>query len=207
VKQRKLVVASTNPGKLRELRAILDKLPLALVSVGELLPSLHIEEPFGTFAENAAHKALTVARATGELALADDSGLEVEALDGRPGVLSSRIAATDPQRIQWLLDQMKDVPDEQRGARFVCVVALATAAGLVGSWEGTVAGRITRKPLGTHGFGYDPVFYYPPFGCTFGQLEPERKNEVSHRSRALRRLCAALPDILRQLEEGPGPDE
>jgi len=200
VARRKLVVATRNPGKLRELCALLGDLPLQVVSIADLELSFEADEPFDTFAENAAHKALLVARGTGELALADDSGLEVDALDGKPGVLSSRVADSDPERIRWLLEQMKDLPDEQRNARFVCVVALAGPSGLLGSWEGIVEGRIIRQPCGDNGFGYDPVFYYAPFALTFGQLEPERKNRVSHRGMALRQLKAALPAILRQFE-------
>lgn len=195
---RTIVVASRNPGKLREIEACLKGLPIELVPVRDAAPDLRLVEEGETFADNARHKARVTAAATGRYALADDSGLEVEALDGLPGVRSSRFAgpeATDEERIGKLLALMKHTPSHRRQARFVCVVALAAPQGDVGTWEGTCEGQIAAEPRGTGGFGYDPVFLLPHLGQTMAELPPDQKNALSHRGRALRRLRRALQDL------------
>ena len=182
----RLVVATRNEGKRREIEDLLAGLGVEVLSLSAFPDAPEVEEPFETFAENAAHKATAIARATGEWALADDSGLEVDALGGAPGVRSSRIAESDPARIAWLLGRMAQVPPDCRQARFICALALASPQGLVGRWQGTVEGLITDEPRGAHGFGFDPVFLYPPTGMTFAEMTREEKGEVSHRGRALR---------------------
>jgi len=195
-----IVVASYNADKVAEIRQLLKSLQVRLLSLWDWPDPPELTEPYSTFAQNAAEKALTTARATGHLALADDSGLIVPALAGAPGVHSSRVAPTDAERIEWLLGEMNSLPGDQRQAHFVCVVAVATPSGeVLGTWEGRVNGIITEEPRGDGGFGYDPVFFYPPDDCTFAQMTTERKNSVSHRGQALRALAQDLPGILGRL--------
>jgi len=192
-----LLVASYNLTKVEEIRRLLQDLPVEVVSLQDLAHPPKLSEPHSTFIQNAAEKATIAARATGRLALADDSGLVVPALDGSPGVHSSRVADTDPERIQWLLSRMAGLQGDQRQAYFVCVAALAAPDGeALGTWQGRVDGVITHEPQGAGGFGYDPVFFYPPDNQTFAQMSPERKNQVSHRGQALRAFAQDLPDIL-----------
>ena len=183
---RRLVVATKNAGKAAEVAHALADLPYEIVSLSDYADAPDIEETGTTFVENAVVKATSYARFSGELTLADDSGLEVDALDGAPGVLSSRFAPTDPERISRLLELLKDVPDDKRTARFRCAVAIAEPDGRVQTCEGTVEGIISREPAGTHGFGYDPVFYLPDRSLTMAQLTREEKNAISHRGQALR---------------------
>jgi XTP/dITP diphosphohydrolase len=185
-------VATRNEGKRAEIAEALEGLGMEVLSLRDFPAAPEVDEPFATFAQNAAHKALQTARAIGEWCLADDSGLEVPALGGAPGVLSARVAASDPARIAWLLEKMKAVPPNQRQARFVCALALASPEGIQGQWEGTVEGRILASPRGDNGFGYDPVFWYEPLSKTFAELSRDEKNAVSHRGRALRAFRKAL---------------
>jgi XTP/dITP diphosphohydrolase len=190
----KLYCATTNPGKLREFQmALRDSIQV------EPLPGLQSipppEETGVTFEENAVEKALYYSRHCDGYLFVDDSGLAVDALDGEPGVYSARFAglnATDAANNQLLLDRMRGVTD--RTARFVCVVALAQSARLVRTFSGEVEGRLLEASRGSNGFGYDPLFFYPPFGRTFGEAPMERKMEVSHRARALARLRAFLAE-------------
>jgi XTP/dITP diphosphohydrolase len=180
-----LYCATTNPGKLREFRlALADSFEVeSLPGLGSLTPC---EETGITFEENSVQKALYYSKHSDGLLFVDDSGLEVDALSGEPGVYSARYAgpnATDEANNRLLLDRMRGIPD--RTARFVCVVALAESGRLVRTFRGEVEGRLTDQPRGGNGFGYDPLFYYPPFGCTFGEAPLERKMEVSHRAKAL----------------------
>jgi len=184
----RLYCATTNPGKLREFRlALADSLGVeALRGLGSIPPC---EETGATFEENAVQKALYYSKHCEGLLFVDDSGLEVDALGGEPGVYSARYAgpdATDEANNRLLLDRMRSVPE--RNARFVCVVALAKSGVLMSTFHGEVEGLLAEKPRGLNGFGYDPLFYYPPFGCTFGEAPLERKMEVSHRARALRSM-------------------
>lgn len=195
---RKLLVASNNPGKLKEYADLLDRLPVTLTSPVQEGLSLVVEETGETFAQNATLKARAYAEASGLLTLADDSGLEVDALDGAPGVRSARYAgegASDEDRYRLLLRNLAGVPQEKRTARFRCVVAVATPQGKVHTAEGRCEGVIGFEPRGTHGFGYDPVFYLPDRGQTMAELPPTVKNRISHRGRAVQ---AALP-VLRWL--------
>ena len=200
-----LVMASRNPGKIRELRQILADLDLNLVGLDDFPELPEISEEGTTFAENAAAKAREVVRLTQLPALADDSGLEVGVLGGRPGVFSARyaqdrtapVAPTDADNWGKLLEEMRDLPSEQRQARFVCAIALALPDGRLFEARGECAGRIALSPQGTQGFGYDPVFWVEEYGATMAQLGPEVKNRISHRARAL----AALREILVALRE------
>lgn len=194
----KLLLAGENEGKLREFRQLLSGLPLCLVSAAELGLHLHIEETGARFAENAAFKARAYAAASGLPALADDSGLVVGALAGRPGVLSARYAgegASDADRRRKLLEEMHDVPDGRRGARFCCVVALVWGGKLL-TTEGTLEGEIAREERGSGGFGYDSVFSPAGSGRTLSELPPEEKNAISHRGRAGRAMRALIEELL-----------
>ena len=191
----KLLIATHNPGKVREYQEILAGLPLELTYPAQ--EGLHIEvaETGESFAENARLKAAAYARASGLLTLADDSGLEVDALGGEPGIHSARYAgrgASDEERYQLLLEKLQGVPWEERIARFRCVIAVATPDGQVHTAEGTCEGIIAFEPRGEHGFGYDPVFYFPEYGMTMAELPPEAKNKISHRARAAQKAREIL---------------
>ena len=193
-----LLVASENPGKVAEIRRLLAAVPLQVISLADLPSPPHLSEPYDTFGGNAQHKAAAAARASGYLTVADDSGLVVPALDGAPGIHSSRVAASDAERIRWLLEQMEDLAGDQWAAYFVCMIALARPDGeMLGTWPGRVDGIIIPQPQGEGGFGYDPVFLYPPTGKTFAQMTAQEKNEVSHRGQALRAFARDLPAILK----------
>jgi len=192
----RLLIATHNPGKKREYTSLLKGLDLELVTLDELGITTAIKEDGASYAENALLKARGYATATGLPTLADDSGLEVDALDGAPGLRAARFAgpgATDEQRYLLLLERLRGLPDQQRTARFRCVIALAWPDGRAETTEGTCEGRIIREPRGKHGFGYDPVFYVPEYGCTMAELPPEIKNRISHRARA----AEAAREILR----------
>ena len=192
----RVVLASANPGKVRELEALLAPLGMDVVPQSQFdIPA--IEETGESFVENAIIKARHAARLSGLAAVADDSGLMVDALGGAPGIYSARYAgegASDGENLELLLDNMRDLPESRRGACFVCLVVYMRdhrdARPLVceGSWRG----RITRAPAGDGGFGYDPVFYVEECGCTSAELDPVRKNSISHRARAMQALLARL---------------
>ncbi len=187
----RLLVATQNRGKVREYEELLTGLGLELCSLADVGLHAPVEETGQTFAENARLKAETYGSASGLLTLADDSGLEVDALGGAPGVYSARYAgegASDADRYTKLLSALAGVPREQRAARFRCVIALAWPAGGVDLFEGQCEGIIAFEPRGTNGFGFDPVFYMPEFGQTMAELPMDVKNRVSHRARAAARL-------------------
>ncbi len=191
-----LYCATSNPGKLAEFRMAVERFGGGALRV-ERLPGLAEIPPCAeaglTFAENAAQKAVYYSRYAPGLLFADDSGLEVDALGGAPGVLSARFAgegATDEANNRLLLARLAGVED--RAARFVCVITLAEGGRLVETFRGVVEGRILHEPRGANGFGYDPLFFYPPFGCSFGEVGRERKLEASHRGAALAKMCAYL---------------
>ncbi len=191
----KLLLATNNQGKVREFRYLLRQTALDIVSLKEAGLSTVLEETGATFKENAHIKATLAARDSGFLTLADDSGLEVDALNGEPGIRSARYAgpdASDAERVQYLLGKLKGVPAEKRTARFVCVIAIATPAGEVAYSEGECRGLIAFEPRGDHGFGYDPVFLFPELGRTMAELPEDLKNRISHRARA----AAGVPSIL-----------
>lgn len=181
-----LVVATGNMGKMNEFRRILPS--FSFVTMKEAGFFEEIEENGQTFEENALIKARAVCSATGQAAIADDSGLAVDALGGAPGIYSARYAgenATDPERIAKLLEELKDVPAEKRGAAFVSVIAYVTPQGEEQTFRGECRGVIALRPEGENGFGYDPVFFVPHLGKTFAQMQGEEKNAISHRARAL----------------------
>ncbi|MDW7650916.1 MAG: XTP/dITP diphosphatase [Bacillota bacterium] len=196
----KLIIATKNTGKLAEFQQLLLGLPFEIVSLASYPNLPDIAETGATFAENAALKAETVAAVTGELALADDSGLEVDALNGRPGIFSARFAgagADDKANNQKLLAELSDVPEPQRTARFRAVIAVAQQGKPTEFAEGACEGRIGFTPRGTGGFGYDPLFYVPEAEKTFAQMAPEEKNRISHRARAM----AAAEEILKKIAD------
>jgi XTP/dITP diphosphohydrolase len=188
----KLLFATTNAGKLKELRLLVAGSPLEVVSLAELPPLPEVEEDGATFADNAAKKARAYRDATGLAALADDSGLCVDALDGRPGVHSARYAPDDASRIARLLRELSSVSVEARGAHFECALALALPGGELVLERGRCEGRITAAPRGAHGFGYDPVFEAQG-GKTLAELTAEEKSALSHRGRA---FAAMRPHLL-----------
>ena len=194
----KVVLASHNPHKLVEIREILQPLGIDVVLESELGVAVEVEETGTTFAENAYLKAKAVMEATGLPALADDSGIAVKALGGAPGIYSARYGG-DPTlddwgRLQLLLQNTAQVPDGQRQAKFVAAIALLYPDGRQIAVQGEVHGELLRQPVGEGGFGYDPIFYYPPAGKSFAQLTAEEKNQVSHRARALRSLVEKLSE-------------
>ena len=194
-----LLVATHNKGKLREYKELLRDLPVRLVYLDEVGIHEDVPETGSTFEENAVQKATAYARLSGLLALADDSGLEVDALGGRPGVHSARYAgpnAGDDDRIRKLLAELEGVPPERRTARFRCVIAVASPEGDVITAQGTVEGVIADAPRGHHGFGYDPIFYLPDRDCTMAELPPEEKNRISHRARAAEAIKPRLMKFL-----------
>lgn len=202
---RRILVGTTNTDKLREIREILKDLPVELVGPEGFPPLPKVIEDGETFHDNAVKKATEWAHATGEWTMAEDSGLEVDILGGQPGVLSARYAgagANYEENNQKLLKALKGVPLERRTAVFRCTIALASPEGLAFVVEGECAGLIAEEPRGSHGFGYDPVFYLPEYDKTFAELDPEIKNQVSHRTRALKKFKERL---LTLLEERPTP--
>jgi XTP/dITP diphosphohydrolase len=194
----KLLLATNNKGKIREYQSLLRGIPFEVVTPAELGISTSVEEAGGSFEENARLKAVTLAQQSGLLSLADDSGLEVDALDGEPGPLSARYAgegASDTDRINYLLSRLRNVPEKQRTARFRCVIALAEPDGQVQLFSGECRGVITTAPIGDRGFGYDPIFFIPGLGKTMAELTLEEKNRVSHRARAAEKAREYLVKI------------
>ena len=185
----KVVLASKNPHKLVEIRQITDKFGFELVLQSELGVDIDVEETGSTFEENSFLKAEAVMKATGLPAIADDSGISVDALNGEPGIYSARYGFDDTLddwgRLELLLKNTEQVPDGQRQAQFVCVITFITPDGAVIQARGEIHGELTREPRGENGFGYDPIFYYPPLGKTTAELSSEEKNKVSHRANAL----------------------
>ena len=186
----KVVLASKNKHKLEEISKITEKFDIALILQSECGVDIDVEENGTTFEENSYIKAKAVMEATGLPALADDSGIAVDALNGEPGIYSARYgfdeSLDDHGRMMLLLKNTEHVPDGQRQAQFVCVITLVTPDGKTIQARGEVHGELTREPRGENGFGYDPIFYYPPAGCTTAELPPEEKNAVSHRGNALK---------------------
>ena len=182
-----LLIATTNKGKIVEINQILKNTPFVLKSLAEVGFNQEIEETGKTFAENARIKATTAGKKTGLLTLAEDSGIEIDALEGAPGIYSARYApGSDSDRVNKVLKDLIDIPKEKRTARFVCVAALFDPEkNTVRFFEGESWGMITEKPIGVNGFGYDPIFYNPDLEKTNGEASLEEKNKVSHRARAL----------------------
>lgn len=186
----KVVLASKNKHKLEEISKITEKIDMELVLESELGVDIDVEETGSTFEENSFLKAEAVMKATGLPALADDSGIAVDALNGEPGIYSARYgfdeSLDDRGRLNLLLKNTENVPDDKRQAKFVCVITLVTPQGQTIQARGEVHGMLLRAPAGENGFGYDPIFYYPPFGKSLAQVSPEEKNRVSHRANALK---------------------
>jgi XTP/dITP diphosphohydrolase len=189
------LLATTNPGKQREIRAMLARAPVRLIGLEELPPVEAPEETGRTFAENARLKALYYAGAYGMPAIAEDSGLEIDALDKAPGVESARYGGADsdyPEKFKLIYAALQDRPSAPRTARFVCTLAVAERDGIAFEARGTVEGVIADSPSGTGGFGYDPIFFYPPYGRTLAEVSAEEKAAVSHRGAAFRKLAEFL---------------
>lgn len=206
----RLVLATRNPGKVREISAIYAGLGARLSGLEDWPGIGELPEDGETYAENAAGKALAVARATGHPALADDSGVEIDALGGEPGVRSRRLlgeAASDDARNAYVLTQLAGLPPPRRTARYRAVIALATPDGRVEAFGGVCEGAIAERPRGTRGFGYDPIFEIAGDGRTMAEVPLEVKNEISHRARALRAARSAVARALRRAgQEGLGTD-
>jgi XTP/dITP diphosphohydrolase len=189
------VVATTNPGKIRELSRALADCGIEVCGLEALALQSDVEEHGATFEANARSKAEAYSRLTDLPVIADDSGLEVDALDGAPGIHSARFGGAvldDAGRNRLLLSALEGVPEARRTARFVCVLALALAGRTLATFDGRVEGRVASAGSGAGGFGYDPVFFHEPSGCTFGELTPEQKARVSHRGQAIAHLTRAL---------------
>jgi XTP/dITP diphosphohydrolase len=203
----KLLIATNNPGKWREYKEILIHLPVTLTSPAHEGITLDPEETGLTFEENAIIKARAFAQASGLLTLADDSGLEIDALGGEPGIYSARYGHTAKDdhvgRYQLVLDKLaaKNVPWAERTARFRCVVALATRKQLVGTAQGTVEGFIAYEPKSDNGFGYDPIFFVPAFNQTLAEMTSAQKHSISHRARATRAAIPLLEQFLKAIDK------
>ncbi len=194
-----LVIATGNPGKFKEIARLLNGLEMLLVPLDRVGPVEVPPEGGDSFQENARRKAIAVAQAVGHLALADDSGVEVDALGGKPGVLSARFGGpgkSDAERNRLLLAMLEGVPPQRRSARFRCAVAIADPQGCVRTAEGTCEGRIVLEARGDHGFGYDPIFEIPSLGRTLAEVTPEVKNGISHRAQAMARVRTILEELL-----------
>ena len=192
---RRFIVATKNKGKLAEIKEILHDFPFEVISMEEAGITKDIEENGTTFEENALIKAEEICRVTGEMVMADDSGLEVDYLNGAPGIYSSRFAgegATDEDKNKKLLKLLEGVPFEKRSARFVCVIAVIFPDGQRFTVKGTCDGYIVFEPIGNNGFGYDPLFFMPEYNMTTAQMEPEQKNRISHRGKALAKMVEEL---------------
>ncbi len=192
----KIIFATGNQNKMKEIRMILQDLGMEILSMKEAGISVDIEENGATFEENALIKASAIAeipevKTMNAIVLADDSGLEIDYLNKEPGIRSARYAGTDTSYLiknNLLLSRMKGVPDEERTARFVCAIAAVFPNGEKEVVRGTMEGRVAYEIAGANGFGYDPIFYLPEFGCTSAELSPEKKNELSHRGKGLRMM-------------------
>ena len=197
-----LLVATTNPGKFTEVQAFLRNLPLRIISLRDLANPPAVVEDGDTFEANALKKARTLAQFSGLITLADDSGIAVDALGGAPGIYSSRfcgVEGDDDQNNEKLLRELQNVAEDKRTARYVCALALCIpGAGGMKEWlvRESCEGRIGFSRVGSDGFGYDPLFFFPPFGKTFGEIDRETKATVSHRGKALQKLAEMLPSLV-----------
>jgi XTP/dITP diphosphohydrolase len=191
----KLLVATTNTGKLREIRSLLADVPVELVTLRDLPPIEEPEETGLTFEDNARLKALYYSAHSGMTTVAEDSGLVIDGLDGEPGVRSARFLRTDasyPERFAEIFRRLAAPPEKNRTARFVCALAVADGRDIIYEARGTVEGEIAREARGAAGFGYDPIFYYPPYGSTLAEVAEDAKLAVAHRGEAFRALALWL---------------
>ncbi|MGN1385081.1 MAG: XTP/dITP diphosphatase [Bacillus sp. (in: firmicutes)] len=196
---KKIIIATGNKGKAREFATLFSPLGYEVLTLHDLEGATDVEETGTTFEENAILKAEALCEQFHTMVIADDSGLMIDALDGRPGVYSARYAGeqkNDDENIDKVLDELKDVPDEKRTARFYCALAVAVPGQETITVSGTVEGRIASRRQGENGFGYDPVFYVPDLGKMMAELKPEEKNAISHRANALKKLKELLPTLL-----------
>jgi XTP/dITP diphosphohydrolase len=185
---KKIIFATMNDGKMKEIKMILGDLNYEVVSLKEAGIAVDIEENGSSFEENAIIKAKAIMELTNEIVLADDSGLEVDAMDRNPGIYSARFLGENTSydiKNNYILDQLKEVPDDKRTARFVCAIACAFPDGRITTRLATIEGKIGYEIAGGNGFGYDPIFFVPEYGCTTAELSPEQKNKISHRAKAL----------------------
>lgn len=192
-----MIFATTNQGKVREIKAILGDIGEDILSLKEAGITADIVEDGSTFEENAIIKAKAIMELTGQIVLADDSGLEVDAMNKEPGIYSARFMGEDTpyeEKNRAIIERLEGVEGDARSARFVCVIAAAFPDGEVITTRGTIEGVIAKEPAGTNGFGYDPIVYVPEYGMTTGQMEPEQKNAISHRGKAL----MAMKKILKE---------
>lgn len=199
--ERKIIFATGNQDKMKEIRMILEDLGIPVSSMKEAGIDVDIVEDGTTFEENAMIKAEAIAKLTDSIVLADDSGLEIDYLNKEPGIYSARYAGTDTSyeiKNNLLLQRLEGVPDEKRTARFVCAIAAVFPDGSKETVRGTIEGRIGYEIAGEHGFGYDPIFYLPEYGCTTAELDPEKKNELSHRGKALRLMREIIEQKMQQ---------
>lgn len=196
---KKVVIATKNKGKVQDFKAIFQPLGYEVVSMLDVAPNLEIEETGKTFEENARLKAEALAEKLNMVVIADDSGLEVDALGGEPGVFSARYAGDhdDEANIQKVLKKLENVPEDKRGARFVCVLAIAGPNMETHTVKGTCEGIITTEKRGSNGFGYDPIFYVPEINRTMAELSAEEKGAISHRGNAIKKLKEELPKLLK----------
>ncbi|GAB6105209.1 XTP/dITP diphosphatase [Blautia glucerasea] len=193
---KKVIFATGNEGKMKEIREILGDLDIELLSLKDAGITADIEENGSTFEENAIIKAKAISQLTGEIVLADDSGLEIDYLNKEPGIYSARYMGEDTSyhiKNSNLIQRLEGVPDQQRSARFVCAIAAAFPDGTVKTVRASMEGRIGYEEKGENGFGYDPIFYLPEYGCSSAEISMEEKNKISHRGKALR----AIKDELR----------
>ena len=196
---KKIIFATSNEGKMREIREIMRDMDIELLSLKDAGLNPDIEENGKSFEENAIIKAKQVMELTGEIVLADDSGLEVDYLGKAPGIYSARFLGEDTSydiKNQYIIDKLANAKGEERSARFVCVIACAFPDGTIITSKGTIEGYIAGQISGSNGFGYDPIFYVPEYNCTTAEMSPELKNEISHRGKALRDMKAKLKNYL-----------
>jgi len=200
MRSKELIVATTNKGKLREIKDLLKDLPLMIRSLADFPDAPKIIEDGHTFIQNALKKAATIALYTGKLTLGEDSGLEVKALENKPGIYSARFSgpnATDKKNNQKLLRSLRGVPFDQRQARYRCSAALVDSEGIIDVVDRRCSGLITFRSKGKNGFGYDPLFFLPRYNKTFGELDPSIKAKISHRARALAKIKKSLQKYLK----------
>ena len=196
--EKNIIFATGNQEKMKEIRMILADIGIPILSMKEAGITADIVENGKTFEENAIIKAKTIMELTGDMALADDSGLEIDYLNGEPGIYSARYMGEDTSydiKNRSLIERLEGVPEEKRTARFVCSIACALPDGRILTSRGTMEGHIGYEIKGSNGFGYDPIFYLPEFGCTSAELSPDQKNEVSHRGKALREMRRMLEEL------------
>ena len=188
---KRIIFATGNEDKMKEIRQIMEDLGIEVLSMKEAGVTLEVEENGTTFEENALIKAKALCEKTGEITLADDSGLEVDYLNKEPGIYSARYLGRDTpysEKNAYIIDQLRDARGDERSARFVCAAAAAFPDGRTEVVRGIMEGQIAYRPAGENGFGYDPIFYLPDYGCTSAEISPEEKNRISHRGKALRKM-------------------